>query len=265
MLKSIEFWNFVLSALTFIVGLVIGFVSWKWVRPADRRLKIMEAALTRNNEAIGTIRSAMIEAGVRNNESRHTRVLESCLQVYKVFRKINSSCGIMAICRCFRDLEEIRIKCDDKRAIAKFAEWVLQFIPKDVWTQEEVREVAEAELFVPARVWQIYGAASMLIGCFQAQLLSLASQMDGSLVNIDQIYQKVDAILPGQLAYLKQFGSRWYGHVLEALQRELVAEIRKVVGMEPVAAENVVALNEGFEEKWHQKHPVPDEFKEFMS
>ena len=51
MLKSIEFWNFVLSALTFIVGLVIGFVSWKWVRPADRRLKIMEAALTRNNEA----------------------------------------------------------------------------------------------------------------------------------------------------------------------------------------------------------------------
>lgn len=268
MLKGIEFWNFVLSALTFIVGLVIGFVSWKWVRPADRRLKLLEASLARYNESIGTIKTAVIDASVRVDAGRHDREVESCLQVYSAFKQIITSSGIISLCRGLRDLEEIRANFKSKNdiaSLAKFSAWLWKLIPKEFWTIAKDVDVSNAEIFVPAKVWHIYSALCLLIGAFQAQLLALHAQMEEPLVDLGQIRQRIDEVLPGEGEHLRMLGTQWYWWVIEGLRKSLVAEIRNAIGADPVDLGSVVALNAKVEDALKSSQNVPDELKAFMA
>lgn len=265
--RSMEFWNLVLNVMTIAIGCLSGFMCWCFLRPADVKMKHLESELNENNARMDSLRSSMLDACVRSNEARNSRMLESCVQVYKAYQHVASSCGVMRLCRGLRDLKEIRTNLSGNPALDRFGDWLMSLGPKYdvVWRHPDVLAVTQAEIFVPARIWNIYSAMTLLVGALQIQIASIRIELSSPLVDENMIYNIVDSIIPGQAKLLRQYGTAWYSFVVEQLRKELISEIRKVVGVDPVDAEALSDANRQVERILSGTDSVPEEFREFAA
>lgn len=266
---NLELWNLVLTAATFLTAVVGGVVCWRWVRPADRKLKNLETQLDalshQFNSRIDSLRSVMLESEIKFGEHRYERMVESCLLVRKAFQRVMSSFGILALCKAIKDIEEIRSSVGlDERA--RFYTVLAQYMPKeDCWKHPDIVAAEEAEVFVPARVWQLYTAASRLLAALHLQIMTLAIDFDAAKIKTEMAYKNVEAVLPGQYSLLSKYGTAWYGFAIEALYKSLIVEIRKEVGADPIKIEDLIAKNEQVESALKMHDGLPSEFSQFMN
>ncbi len=266
---NLEFWNFVLTVATFLAAVVGGVICWWWVRPADRKLKNLETQLEalshQFNSRIDSLRSVMLESEVKFGEQRYERMVGSCLLVRKAFQRLMSSFGVLALCKAIKDIEEIRSSLGlDERA--RFYTLLSQYMPKeDCWKHPDVVAAEDAEVFVPARVWNLYTAASQLLAALHVQIMTLGIEFDPSDIKTNMAYKKVDAVLPGQYDLLSKLGTMWYSSVVEELYKSLIVEIRKAVGADPIKVEDLIAKNEQVESALKMHDGLPSEFRQFMN
>lgn len=266
---NLELWNLVLTAATFLAAVVGGVVCCWWVRPADRKLKKMDAHLGalahQFNSRIDSMRDKMLESEIKIRELRYERMVESCLHVRRAFQCLRSAFGILGICKAINDIGKMRssLGIDERMRLHSL---LSQYMPKeDCWKHPEVVAAEEAEVLAPARVWQVYTAASHLLAVLHLQIMTLGIDFDPANIKTEMAYKNVDAVLPGQYSLLAKYGTAWYGFAVEELYKFLVVEIRKAVGADPIKIEDLIAKNEQVESALKMHDGLPPEFSQFMN
>lgn len=262
---NLDFWQFVLSGLTLLVAVVGGIVGWFWIKPVDRKLQNIDALSHQFNSRIDTLREAVLNSEIKMREQGYNRMIDACLIVRRALQHLIDTFRILTLCKGLKDIEEIRAVLDDS-ARMRFSEFLSSYMPKeDCWQHPDILAAQEAELFAPARIWQIYSVASQLLAVLQLQIVSLGLEFDATTIKKDQAYKSVDQVLPGQYDLLIRFGTQWYSAAMDMLLKCLIVEVRKVVGVDPIKVDELVLKNEIIEAELTMRGGVPSEFKNFAN
>jgi hypothetical protein len=99
----------------------------------------------------------------------------------------------------------------------------------------------EERPFVSDLAWALYSAyaAVVLGGWAVLKMLSFGAEDVDKLINRKHVDDLLKAALPHQAAYIDKYGAGGHVHLLDELERHIIAELRRSLNGEEADAENV--------------------------
>ena len=58
--------NLLLNIVTLAMGLIGGFICWKWIKPTDAKMAKLQSELERRNDEVKDLRNILLTSVVRN-------------------------------------------------------------------------------------------------------------------------------------------------------------------------------------------------------
>lgn len=240
--------NTILNAVAALGGLVAALIGWFCVRPANKKLAVVEASLQRNNESVASMRNALLDSTVRIKEMKYAKLEESCEAVYRSFVKVfGAASGLLLICAGMKDLDEIRKTMQRENKLDRVHDWLGLFVKDEMLVPIQPADLSIAEIYVPDRVWKLYNAANSLYASAIMQMATLKNGLDVQLEDRKSLYAAIEQVIPGQGKILEEFGTTGYRSVMGLIKTSLLNEIRVVLENEPITASVVVDVNERFQ------------------
>ena len=109
--------------------------------------------------------------------------------------------------------------------------------------EERMKEIRadEERPFVSDLAWALYSAyaAVVLGGWAVLKMLSFGAEDVDKLINRKHVDDLLKAALPHQAAYIDKYGAGGHVHLLDELERHIIAELRRSLNGEEADAENV--------------------------
>ena len=233
----------IVSALGLFGGGIAALICFFCVKPARRKLIAIEAELQRGNESIASMRNALLDSAVRLAEAKYSKLAKACEDVFSAFMKnYESSSGLLMICASLRDLEEIKIAMQRENKLENLRAWLGSFVKDDLLIPVKV-ETLTAELYVPSRIWELYCVAGLLHASAVAQMMMLKSGLDLKTVKREDVYERIEKLIPGQKKFLDEFGTLGYRSTMEAIKTTLIMDMRKALKNDPVKVNDIISIN----------------------
>ena len=230
----------ILQILVVIGG---GLVCFFWIRPADKKIQQLQSNLQRQTDAMNSVRTAIMGAGVGLQIEHHRTLVKEHLLVFRAFQKVYSSSGILQWGESLNDLGEIKRNNPHSPGLKAFSDTISQLI-SDNWMKDPVfQEVSEAELFVSDKIWKLFVFGKTLLSLFQLQLRELGLDSEQSLVKIDDVKKTLSQLFPDDIDLFDRFGTSYYYTLITKIRYELVKEIKSVINQTPLDSKPLLDLN----------------------
>ncbi len=253
----------VLDALQLLITIGAGVACFFLIRPADKKLQQLQSDLQRQTDAVNSVRTAIMDAGVEHQIEHHRTLIKEHLLVFRAFQKVYSSSGILQWGEALKDLGEIKRNNRPSPGLKAFSDAISQFL-SDNWMQDSVfQEAAEAELFVSDRIWKLFIFGKTLLSLFQIQLRELGLNSEQSFVKKDEVKRTLSQLFPNDLELFDRFGTAYYYTLITKIRFELIKEIKSVIAQTPLNSKplselNIMAERIAFEQENRDFPAVPD-------
>lgn len=255
-----ELWNLCLNVAELLGGCIIGLFCFFWIRPADRRMKHLEAEIAKQNARQAKIQATLIDARVGHREKTHQKCCDACEVVYKAFIQVDSASGILFILKDIKNLSTIKLNINNQAQLSSFAE-LLETMILPGWEKATIfSEAKEVEPFASERIWQLYELARSLL--FGAQTKIAELQLNISLLDEQKLYSQISLFFPEERPFLEKWGTSRYYRILERCRWEMKKEMRKIFGLEPINSEFAKTLESDISSLFGmQRFKIPKEFQ----
>ena len=229
--------NLVLNIVTIVVGLVGGFVCWKWIKPADAKLAKLQSELERRNNEVEDLRSILLTSLVRNKEAIYDHTVAACASLYKAFQSLYAESAFLGMLRAMNDLGIIWAKLS-KSQRGMFGDFLRTVVPSEVLTRKpKPEDLGEAELFVSARAWDLYSLSELLFASAQIQIMSFGVFQEELKFDKEKLYKQAENLVSEGGRILREFGTMGYWNLMELIRVEIIKELRQSIGASPITIE----------------------------
>lgn len=229
--------NLLLNIATLAMGLIGGFICWKWIKPADAKMAKLQSELERRNDEVKDLRSILLTSVVRNKEAIYDHTVSASSSLYKVFKSLYAKSAFLGMLRAMNDLGIIWQKLSENER-EKFGEFLRAIVPKDILTRKpNPEDLGEAELFVSVRAWDLYSLAELLFASAQIQIISFGVFKEEVRFDKEKLCRQAENLFPEEGRILREFGTMGYWNLMERIRVEIIKELRQSIGAAPVTIE----------------------------
>ena len=229
--------NLLLNIVTLAMGLIGGFICWKWIKPADAKMAKLQSELERRNDEVKDLRNILLTSVVRNKEAIYDHIVSASSSLYKAFQSLYAKSAFLGMLRAMNDLGIIWQKLSENER-GKFGDFLRAIVPGDVLTRKPTPEdLGEVELFASVRAWDLYSLAELLFASAQIQIISFGVFQEEVKFDKDKLYKQSENLFPEGGHILREFGTMGYWSLMERIRVEIIKELRQSIGASPVTIE----------------------------
>lgn len=253
--------NLLLNIATLIMGLIGGFICWKWIKPADAKMAKLQSELESRNDEVKDLRNILLTSIVRNKEAIYDHIVSASSALYKAFQSLYAKSAFLGMLRAMNDLGIIWQKLSENER-GKFGDFLRAIVPKDILTRKpKPEDLGEAELFVSVRAWDLYSLAELLFASAQIQIMSFGVFQEDVKFDKERLYKQTENLFPEEGRVLREFGTMGYWNLMERIRVEIIKELRQSIGASPVTIELLASNSESVDGLFSN---LPSEFRSIV-